>query len=197
MKRLLLLFALLIALSLHAIADEPVDNVCFVAPGSGGAIGWAGLCHTDDDWTAGWYVYQKGCPWTWFHHSHLRGALSNKGDQSCVIAAEEGLSGYSVGDTRVLRNTGPGNTVLTQPAATTEQDNPGSGNSNSGCQSREHFSLTAGDVESLAKELDTTYKYDTGILEVEIHGRNPGDVPKVVRIDRQLNLSRLLCAWRT
>ena len=84
MGRLLLVFALFILLVTSAMAENAnkIDNLCFVESSSDN-IGWAELCSTDDDWTAGWYVYQKGCDWTYENRAHLRGSLNNKGDQSC------------------------------------------------------------------------------------------------------------------
>lgn len=71
----LIILALLAAFTFASEQEsgEPViDNMCLVA----GANGWQGLCQTEAEWTAGWYVFKHGWTWTWNSRPHLRGALS-------------------------------------------------------------------------------------------------------------------------
>ena len=70
-------------------AAATIDNICFTY--------WAGLCTTDDDFTAGWYVYKHGCDWTWINRPLLRNQLTNKGDRSCYQPANE-TAGASVSE---------------------------------------------------------------------------------------------------
>ena len=75
----LLLFPLLTVLAHNH--DKP--NICFESTGNG-RLAWGGKCQTGEDWTAGYYVHQRGCQWTYINRPHLRDALRNKGSESCV-----------------------------------------------------------------------------------------------------------------
>lgn len=81
----LFVLLLLVALPVRGGGQNAIDNVCFL----GGAFGWSGLCSTEAEWTAGWYVYHHGFWWTWDNLHHLRPAMMDKPQPAAQI---EGMS---------------------------------------------------------------------------------------------------------
>ena len=98
------------------VAASTNDNICFTD--------WAGFCLTDDDFTAGWYVHQYGCLWTWRYRPHLRSQLTNKGNRSCRppasttshISIAESDSGPRNQPKRVSSETTPTTTTCIVPS---------------------------------------------------------------------------------
>ncbi|MCY4466870.1 MAG: hypothetical protein OXE46_15165 [Chloroflexi bacterium] len=76
--RALLVICLLMPFASSLASADDIDNMCFLKT----ADGWSGLCFTDDDWTAGWYVYRYGTTWTRNNRSWLAGRIDGIGQTS-------------------------------------------------------------------------------------------------------------------
>lgn len=92
-------FLVVLAFALPSLASDTIDNMCQID--NPAAFGWAGLCQTEDDWIAGWYVHQYGWEWTVVNRPRLGHVLVHKPHHCCLndaslsIAASASCSGIT------------------------------------------------------------------------------------------------------
>ena len=173
----LLLTLTLIAFALPAAANEneAIDNVCFTH-NNPELVQWAGLCLVDDDWTAGWYVYQHGCLWTWRNRPHLRTQLTNKGRQSCY-ATQNTFSGGAGSGGGGGTGGGTGSGADRQPPPPPPDSPAGAqrGTGNSDTPSRQRDCFQSGDSAALMQALATTNKNSKGEFTVYLPARTDAE----------------------
>lgn len=86
----------------RALAQD-MDNMCYME--------WAGLCKSEEEWTAGWYVYQYSWDWTVENRPWLAAALANIHSQ---------LPQQSAGDMSNQLGQGDGGTAQAQPGTSAQ-----------------------------------------------------------------------------
>lgn len=120
--RYMLIALLLLLIALPVGGQTVIDNVCFL----GGAFGWSERCSTEDEWTAGYYIYHHGYWWAWNNLPHLRPAMQNKPQPAAQITFQSDSQGES--QIVLQSESQDGSVILT---ADVEDEGPGEQDTNS------------------------------------------------------------------